>query len=182
MAVALDVTREQSIIDFKEQAIKQFGKIDALINCAGTGMFTNILDLSTEDFDNMIAVNLRGTYLCCKHFGRHMVDNRSGQILNMISIAGTTALPGCGGYSASKFGIQGFTKVLQTELRDKGVQVTAVIPGAVNTSFWERFEQKPDLSLMIPVESLAEHIIYLLCQQKGCVVDEIAIMPPLGIL
>lgn len=178
----LDVTREDSVIDFAERTLFLFGKIDALINSAGTGRFASILDSSTEDFDTIVSVNLRGTYLCCKHFGKSMVRQGFGKVINIVSIAGTTALLGCGAYSASKFGVLGLTRVLQAELRGKGIHVTSVLPGAVDSSFWDSVDHKPDMSLMIPTETLAQHILFLLCQLEGAIVDEITIMPPLGIL
>ncbi|WP_274856888.1 SDR family oxidoreductase [Bacillus methanolicus] len=182
LELPLDVKSEQSVKEFYERAVKHFGTIDVLINCAGVGMFANTIDLSTDDFDQMISVNLRGTYLTCKYFGKHMAEQGIGQIINLVSIAGTTALPGCGGYSASKFGVLGLTKVLQLELRQKGVQVTGVIPGAVSSSFWENIEPKPDISKMIPAVTVAKHLLYLITQPSGAFVDEITIMPPLGIL
>jgi 3-oxoacyl-[acyl-carrier protein] reductase len=182
LSLPLDVTNEQSVKNFYERAVQQFGTVDVLINSAGVGTFESIIDSSTDDFDQMLSVNLKGTYLTCKYFGKHMAEQEKGQIINVISIAGTIALPGCGGYSASKFGVLGLTKVLQAELRKKGVQVTAILPGAVNSSFWEHIEPKPDLSNMIPTETVAKHLLYLITQPPGAFVDEITIMPPLGIL
>jgi 3-oxoacyl-[acyl-carrier protein] reductase len=182
LAIPVNVSEEESVRNFVNKAISRFGKIDALINSAGTGVFESLITLSTEDFDRMIAVNLKGTFLCCKYFGQHMLQQHEGKMINVVSIAGTMALPGCGGYSASKFGVLGLSKVLQAELRGKGVQVMSVLPGAVATPFWDKIENKPDVSQMIPVQSLAKHLIYLLCQPEGAVVDEITIMPPLGIL
>ncbi|WP_180954900.1 SDR family oxidoreductase [Bacillus sp. V3-13] len=182
LEIPLDVRSEQSVQSFYEKAVQQFGSIDVLINSAGVGMFESIIDSSTDDFEQMISVNLRGTYLTCKYFGKHMAMQGKGHILNLISIAGTTALPGCGGYSASKFGVLGLTRVLQAELRRQGVQVTAVLPGAVSSSFWETIEPTPDVSQMIPVETVAKHLLYLINQPSGAVVDEITIMPPHGIL
>ncbi|EXX89489.1 3-oxoacyl-ACP reductase [Paenibacillus darwinianus] len=182
LTLPLDVTDEESVRSFAEEAVSKFKKIDGLINSAGTGVFESLITMAADDFDRMIAVNLTGTFLSCKWFGQHMVRNGAGKMINVVSIAGTTALPGCGGYSASKFGVLGLTRVLQAELRDKGIQVTAVLPGAAATSFWNGIDPKPDMSKMIPVESLAKHLVYLLCQPAGSVVDEITIMPPLGIL
>jgi 3-oxoacyl-[acyl-carrier protein] reductase len=182
LPVPLDVTDESSVQNLVNVSLEHFGSVDTLINCAGVGTFSSVLDLTTDDFDQMINVNLRGTYLTCKYFGKHMVEQGKGQIVNLVSIAGTTALPGCGGYSASKFGVLGFTRVLQAELRTNGVQVTAVLPGAVCSSFWDSIDPKPDLSAMIPTPVMAQHITYLLCQPKGAVIDEVTIMPPLGIL
>ncbi|MCY9669896.1 SDR family oxidoreductase [Paenibacillus alginolyticus] len=182
IGLPVDVSIEESVKGFVEGGIRKFGRIDALINCAGNGVFGSALDISVEDFDRMIAVNLKGTFLCCKHFGRHMVENRSGRILNVASIAGTTALAGCAGYSASKFGVVGLTKVLQTELRSSGVYLTSVLPGSVNTEFWDGMESHPDRDKMIPAETLAKHLVYLLCQPDGAVIDELTVMPSLGIL
>lgn len=182
LELPLDVANEQSVINYFNQAVKHFGTVDVLINSAGVGMFANVIDSSIDDFDQMISVNLRGTFLACKYFGKHMEEQGRGHIINLVSIAGTTALPGCGGYSASKFGLLGLTKVLQAELRQKGVQVTAVLPGAVSSDFWEKIEPKPDISTMIPTKTIAKHILYLINQPSGAFVDEITIMPPLGIL
>ncbi len=180
--VSLDVSDEESVMRFKEVALARFGKVDVLINAAGVGSFSSILDSETKDFDDMISINLRGTYLTCKHFGRTMKSQQDGQILNLVSIAGTMALPGNGGYSASKYGVYGFTKVLQSELRREGIRITSVIPGAINSSFWDNVDMELDKSNMISLRSITEHILFLLCQPKPAVVDEITIMPPNGIL
>ncbi|NEU30520.1 SDR family oxidoreductase [bacterium LRH843] len=181
-ALPLDVTDETSVKSFVDEALRRYGKIDILINCAGFGHFSSFLETTTEDFDQMMTVNVKGTFLCSKYVGQAMAEEGEGHILNLASIAATTALPGCAGYSASKFGVLGLTKVMQAELRGKGIQVTAVLPGSVNSTFWDHMESTPDLSKAIPVESLAEHIAFLLCQPKGMYVDEVTIMPPLGIL
>ncbi|MFB5087017.1 SDR family NAD(P)-dependent oxidoreductase [Psychrobacillus sp. PGGUH221] len=178
----VDVRIEDSVKRFVQQSIDKFGKIDVLINAAGLGVFSNIVDSQTEDFDQMIAVNLRGTYLTCKYVAKNMRNSQEGQILNLVSVAGTTALAGCGGYSASKFGVLGLTRVLQAELRHEGIRLTSVIPGAVSSSFWDSIEPKPDFAEMIPVQSIAEYLVFLINQPKQSSVDEVTIMPPNGIL
>ncbi|WP_209121572.1 SDR family oxidoreductase [Alkalihalobacillus sp. BA299] len=182
LKLPLDVSNEESVQFFYKRAIEEFQTVDVLINGAGVGTFASIIDSSTADFDKMISVNLRGTYLSCKYFGKHMAERKSGHILNLVSIAGITALPGCGGYSSSKFGVLGLTKVLQAELRQNGIQVTAILPGAVSSSFWENIDPKPDMSNMIPTETIAKHLLYLINQPAGAHIDEVTIMPPLGIL
>lgn len=182
LPVTLDVREEASVQNFLDVTVQRFGHVDGLMNSAGVGMFSSLLESSTDDFDQMVSVNLRGTYLACKFFGEQMAKQGQGHIVNLVSIAGTMALPGCGGYSASKFGVLGLTRVLQAELRQKGVQVTSVLPGAVSSSFWDAIEPKPDVTAMIPASLLAQHIAYIFNQPKGAVIDEITIMPPLGIL
>src|SRR5690606_7718073 len=173
LPLALDVTDEQSVQRFFQTGIRHFSRIDAFIYSAGIGVFDRIIDSNTEDFDAMIAVNLRGAYLCCKHAARHMAERGSGHILNVISIAGTTVIPGNGGYSASKFGLLGLTRTLQTELRGRGVRVSAILPGAVDTAFWDDMSAAPDRSRMISASSLAKHLLYILCQPEDAVIDEI---------
>lgn len=182
LEMPLDVTNESSVRAFCERAIAQFGSIDVLINCAGTGKFASVNESSTNDFDDMIAVNLRGSYLMCKYIGRQMEKQGNGHMINMISVAGKTALAGGGGYTASKFGLLGLTKVLQVELRQKGIQVTAILPGAVSSTFWDHINPKPELGSMIPVETVAEHVLHTINQPPGAFIDELTIMPPLGIL
>ncbi|MBA2875226.1 SDR family oxidoreductase [Thermaerobacillus caldiproteolyticus] len=180
--VEVDVSDEDSVKKFFQDTVEKYGSVDVLINSAGTGVFASILESDTQDFDMMISVNLKGTYLCSKYFGKHMIEQKNGRILNIVSIAGITAIPGCGGYCASKFGVLGLTRVLQAELRSHGVYVSAVIPGAVNSKFWDNIEPKPDIRKMISVETLAKHIIYLLIQPEDASIDEVVITPPLGIL
>lgn len=178
----LDVTQPAEVAAFAELGQERFGQIDGLVNSAGFGVFQDALELAVEDFSRMIDVNLKGTFLSCQAFGKGMKSRGRGRILNLASVAGVTALPGCSGYSASKFGVMGLTRVLQAELRRFGVQVTAVVPGSVRSSFWDGMASTPDKQDMIPVEVLAAHLVYLLKQPPGAFIDEIAIMPPKGIL
>ncbi len=182
LRLPLDVSNEDSVLHFIEKGIEYFSEIDVWINCAGVGTFSSILESTTESFDEMINTNLRGTYLCCKHIGKHMKVQNRGHIINLVSIAAKTAIPGCGGYAASKHGVLGLTRILQAELRTEGIQVTSVIPGSISSPFWDGIENKPDLEQMIPPDTLAAHLLGLIHQPPGAYVDEITIMPPLGIL
>nr|WP_106779512.1 SDR family oxidoreductase [Lysinibacillus timonensis] len=178
----LNVEDEKSVQEFFNVGVSTFGKIDALINSAGYGTFNSFLELTTEEFDRMISVNLRGTFITSKYFAEHMVNNKQGQIININSIAGNTVLEGNSGYSASKFGLLGLSKVMQLELRKLGVYVTNVLPGSTSTTFWDNIENHPDKTKMIPQDVIAKHIASILCQPEGVVVEEVTITPPLGIL
>lgn len=182
LELPLDVTNEQSVQEFATKAMREFGQVDVLINSAGLGVFESILNTSIEAFDQMISTNLRGSFLTSQSIGKHMVERKSGHIINLVSVAGTTALPNCGGYSSSKFGLLGLTKVMQAEWRKHGVQVTAVLPGAVSSDFWENIDPKPDLDAMIPAETVAAYLLSLITQPPGAYIDEMTIMPLLGIL
>lgn len=178
----VDVSNEESIHLFKEEAIKRFGHVDVLVNCAGVGYFSPAEDIELKKFEEMISVNLTGTFLSCQTFGREMLKQGSGKIFNIVSIAGKVGMPGCIGYSASKFGVSGITQVLQAEWRNKGIQVTAVYPGAINSTFWENQDWVPDQNKMIPTDVFTQSIISLIEMPQGSFTDEITIMPPSGIL
>lgn len=178
----LNVEEESSIIEFLNLGKTKLGKIDALINSAGYGSFNSFLETSTEEFDRMISVNLRGSFLTARHFAQHMVENKHGQIININSIAGNTVLPGNAGYSASKFGLFGLTKVMQLELRKQGVYITSILPGSTDTAFWDQIDNHPDRTMMIPPETIAMNIAAILSQPVGAVIDELTITPPLGVL
>lgn len=180
--IELDVAKENSVKQFLTKTIELVGIPDVLVNCAGVGVFESFIDSTTENFDDMMMINLRGTYLCSKYFAREMLKKGNGQIINLVSIAGVVPLENCAGYAASKYGVLGLTKVMQAELRKKGIRVTAVIPGSVSSSFWDEIDPKPDMSQMIPPKVLAKHLVYIMNQPIEASIDEITIMPPLGIL
>lgn len=113
--------------------LKQFGHIDILINNAGITRDNLILKMSEEDFDNVIATNLKGSFNCIKHVSKIMLKQRSGRIINMSSVVGVIGNAGQLNYCASKAGIIGMTKSLARELGSRGITVNAVAPGFIET-------------------------------------------------
>ena len=128
LAVPTDVTNEHAIASLMDRAVEEFGQLDILVTSAGGAAFGPIMESRTQDWDMLMNVNLRGTYLCCKSALKHMLPRKSGHILNVLSIASHMILPGSTAYTASKFGALGLTKVLAAEVRSAGIKVTAVIP------------------------------------------------------
>lgn len=179
---SVDITDEDSVSSFYDSVVATFGTVDVLINSAGYGTFSSFLDMTTEDFDRMLDVNLRGSFLTSKYFARHMVSNGRGRIVNINSIAGSLTLSNSAGYSSSKYGLLGLSRVMQQELRSKGVYVTSILPGSVDSPFWEGIKNPPERSKMIPLTTIAQHVAFILSQPDGAVVDEIMITPPLGVL
>ncbi|ROR27167.1 3-oxoacyl-[acyl-carrier-protein] reductase [Mobilisporobacter senegalensis] len=112
---------------------KQFGHIDILVNNAGITRDNLILKMSEEDFDNVIATNLKGSFNCIKHVSKNMLKQRSGRIINMSSVVGVTGNAGQANYSASKAGIIGMTKSLAREFASRGITVNAIAPGFIET-------------------------------------------------
>jgi 3-oxoacyl-[acyl-carrier protein] reductase len=164
------------------QTAERFGRLDILVTSAGGATFCPIMESRTEDWDLLMNVNLRGTYLCCKHALTYMLARKSGHILNVLSIASQMILPGSSAYTASKFGALGLTKVIAAEVRSEGVKVTAVIPGAVNTPLWDKSGGDLDRTQMLSADDVANAMLNVIAQPASIHTDELVLMPPLGVL
>ncbi len=177
-----DVGDEAQVQRLISTARDRFGRLDILVTSAGGATFGPLIESRTEDWDTMISVNLRGTYLCGKHALAVMVPQGRGHILNVLSIASHAILPGSAAYTASKFGALGLTKVMAAEVRAHGVKVTAVIPGAVDTPLWDKSGGTLDRGKMLSPADVAAVMLSVLTQTPSIYTDEIVLMPPLGIL
>jgi 3-oxoacyl-[acyl-carrier protein] reductase len=182
LVVPTDVGDERQIEQLVARTQDQFGRLDILVTSAGGASFGPLVESRTEDWDAMIAINLRATYLCCKHALKVMLAQGRGHILNVLSIASQTALPGSAAYTASKFGALGLTKVLAAEVRAQGIKVTAVIPGAVDTPLWDKSGGDLDRRKMLVPADVAAAMLSVIAQPPSIYTDEIVLMPPLGIL
>jgi len=182
LVIPTDVGEENQVEQLISHTHASFGRLDILITSAGGANFGPLVESRTEDWEAMIAINLRGTYLCCKHALKVMIPQGRGHILNVLSIASQTALPGSAAYTASKFGALGLTKVMAAEVRSHGIKVTAVIPGAVNTPLWDKSGGDLDRRKMLSAPDVAAAIVSVIAQPPTIYTDEIVLMPPLGIL
>lgn len=150
----VDVRREDQVEDLVACAANRIGPIGVAINNAGIeGPFGNIHEMEVEQFDRVVAVNLRGVFLGMKHQIGHMLRNGGGVILNTTSTAGVQPLPNVGGYSATKAGIIGLTRAAALEQAANGIRVNAVAPGPVDTGLLERM-----VAGHIPVSSIASQV------------------------
>ncbi len=182
LAVPTDVSDESAVQALVAASVAWYGGIDALVNAAGFGRFAPVEDSGSADWQEMLAVNLTGTYLCCKHVLPSMLKRGAGQIINVLSIAAKQPFPNATAYCASKFGAYGLTLALAAEVRRRGVRVTALLPGSVDTPFWDAAGGGPDRALMLRPEHVAATIRVLLDQPREMTTDELMVMPPFGIL
>jgi NAD(P)-dependent dehydrogenase (short-subunit alcohol dehydrogenase family) len=136
IAVDVDVRDYAQAQAMVQAAIDRFGQVDVLVNNAGVIRIGPVAAFSEEDWDLVIDVNLKGTFLCSKAVVPHMMQRRSGRIINLSSIAGKRgrAMSSC--YSASKFAVIGFTQSLAHEVAQFNVTANAICPGEVNTHMW----------------------------------------------
>ena len=152
--VEADVMREDDISDLMKHAVEKFGRIHMAVNNAGTeGKFGPVQERTSEDFDQIIGINLKGIFLGMKYQIPHMLDHGGGAIVNTSSSAGVTGIPNVAIYTASKHGVVGLTKATALELAKSNIRVNAVAPGPVNTGLLARM-----IEGKIPVSAIAESV------------------------
>jgi NAD(P)-dependent dehydrogenase (short-subunit alcohol dehydrogenase family) len=134
LRVVTDVGDEASIASTLAAAITEFGKVDILVNCAGRTKRTPTLDLTDQEWNDILETNLTGTLRACRLFGRHMIERRYGRIINIASLTSFVSMMEVAAYSASKSAVASLTKSLAVEWSRHGVMVNAIAPGVFRTA------------------------------------------------
>lgn len=141
--VRADVSRSADVRSYVQAAIDAFGRIDCFFNNAGIeGKVGPVHEMDEDNFDAIIAVNLKGVFLGLRHVLPVMVRQRAGTIVNTASVAGLVGPPGLSAYAASKHGVLGLTKSAATDVAAHGVRINAVCPGAVETRMMRSLEKQ----------------------------------------
>lgn len=133
LAVQADISKEEDVSSLMEEIKDNFGGVDILVNNAGVTKDNLFVRMKEEDWDRVIDVNLKGTFLCSKAVVRQMIRQKYGRIINMSSVVGVLGNPGQANYCASKAGVIGFTKALAREVATKNITVNAIAPGFIET-------------------------------------------------
>ena len=133
LIIKADVTNTEQIENLVKEVIEKFGKIDVLVNNAGVTKDNLLMRMSEEEFDKVVEVNLKGTFIVTKAVIKYMMKKRSGSIINLSSVVGVAGNAGQANYSASKAGIIGFTKSVAKELASRNIRANAVAPGFIET-------------------------------------------------
>ena len=177
MALALDVRDEGSARRAVEEVMSRHGRIDVLINSAGTDVTLPVDELALEEWDNVTAVNLRGPFVMSRAVLPDMKRRGGGDIVNIVSTAAKRAWPNASAYHASKWGLLGLSHALHAELRPCGIKVTAVVAGGMRTPFLlDRFPDIDPAVLQEP-ENVARTIAFVLKQPAETVIPEIMVLP-----
>ncbi len=182
LVVPTDVTSETSVAALVEKVLTDFKKVDILLTAAGLATFAPLVDTKPEDWDRMMAVNLRGVFLACRAVLPAMMRQRRGTIINIASIAAKRAIPGGAAYAASKHAVLGLSQVLAEEMRPHGVRVGALCPGAVDTSLWDGVPKAPERSRMLRPEDVAEAALLMASLPPGASLEDLTLLPAEGIL
>ena len=175
-AIQTDVADERQVERLIQETVTHYGRVDILVNNAGVvAGGRRLAETTTKDFDEVMNVNLRGTFFCCRAGFKQMKKQGGGTIINMSSVAGVQAWAGTGTYSASKHGIMALTKSLADEGRPHHIKVSAICPGGVAD---ELVDASPDVILRsekIDPFDVADTAIYLATLGKYSVVHQIVI-------
>lgn len=182
LAVPTDVTREESVAALVEKVLAQFKRVDVLVTAAGVATFAPLLDTKPEEWDRMMAVNVRGVFLACRAVLPPMMRQRRGTIINIASVAAKRAIPGGAAYTASKHAVLGLTQVLAEEMRPHGLRVGALSPGAVDTALWDAVPNPPDRSRMLRPEDVAEAALLMASLPPGASLEDLTLLPIGGVL
>jgi 3-oxoacyl-[acyl-carrier protein] reductase len=174
-ALPTDVTRAieaESLVKKTEQSL---GPIEILVNNAGIGYFAPVQDMSETQWDATLDTNLKGVFLLSKLVAPGMIQRRSGQIINIGSLAGKSAFAGGSIYCASKWGLLGLTQCMAEDLRSYGIRVSAICPGSVATEFSPHAGQ--NTSKMLQPDDVAHAVETLVTQSPQSFISEILLRP-----
>jgi 3-oxoacyl-[acyl-carrier protein] reductase len=174
--VASDLARDSDLENLAAESRRVWGNIDFLINNAGWGKRAPVARLKVEDLDQTLRVNLRAPMLLAKHLVPAMIEKGEGAVINIGSISGKSGEANGSAYSASKFGLVGFSQALYEEVREHGVKVAVILPGYVDTPLIPPNRQL-ERSKMIQAEDVAQAVLYVLTSPATCCPVEITIRP-----
>lgn len=141
-----DVSSPKDAEALVARAVREFGRLDALVNVAGINVFKRTIDTSPEEFDRVIAVNLKGVFLCATAAVRQMIkQGGGGSVVNVSSNLGLVGCPEMAAYCASKAGVIGLTQTMAIEYGGNGIRCNALCPGATKTEINREFRSRPDI-------------------------------------
>lgn len=169
IAIKADVSKTGEVEEMIKKVEEEFGTIDILVNNAGVTKDNLLIRMKEDEWQEVMDVNLKGTFLCTKAVARMMMKKRYGKIINITSVVGITGNIGQGNYSASKAGIIGFTKSMARELASRGIRVNAVAPGFIETDMTDVLKEdiKENMLKSIPLgrfgtpKDIANAVVFL---------------------
>ena len=174
LIVKADVSKSEQVQEFIKAVIEKYGKIDVLVNNAGITRDMLLMRMKEEDFDKVIEINLKGTFLVTKEVVPYMMKKRDGKIISLSSVVGVTGNAGQCNYSASKAGIIGYTKSIAKELASRNIRANAVAPGFIDTDMTNVLsdEVKENINKQIPMRRMGTareiaNVVYFLGSEES---------------
>ncbi len=181
LARRVDVVQLGEVAAAAEEVLRRFSRIDILVNNAGITRDNLLVRMSPEEWDQVLNVNLKGTFNCTKAVVKAMMKQRSGRIVNIASVVGLMGNPGQANYCASKAGVIGFTKAMAKELASRGITVNAIAPGFIETEMTKGLSDtgKDSFLQAIPLrrfgrpEDVAATVSFLVSEDAGYLTGQI---------
>ncbi len=177
LARPVDATDVSSVTRFVNEVINARGRIDTLVYAAGTGALKPFAETTEEDFDRLMAVNVRGAFLVCRAVLPVMEKQKGGRIIALPGILGRAPMAQAAAYCASKYALTGMLKSLALEYKRAGVRISLLHFGGVNSSFWDRITMRVQRERMLTVESAARALFFAATQEGEGVLNELILQP-----
>ena len=172
--VEADVSKSDQANQLIDQTLEKFGRLDILVNNAGITRDNLLMRMSEDEWDSVIAVNLKGSYNCIRAATKIFMKQRSGRIVNIASVVGQMGNAGQANYASSKAGVIGLTKSVEKELASRNILVNAVAPGFIETAMTEKLPEKARETLiqLIPLAKLGQpedvaRVVLFLCSNRS---------------
>lgn len=174
LCIKADVSQSEQVEELVKQAIEKFGKVDVLVNNVGVTKDTLLMRMKEEDFDRVININLKGTFLMTKAVIPYMMKKRAGSIINISSVVGVAGNAGQSNYAASKAGMIGFTKSVAKEVASRNIRANCVAPGFIATDMTEILSDdvKANINAQIPMKRMGTpedvaNVVYFLGSKES---------------
>ena len=185
LVLAADLADAQALVGAVARVVEVFGRVDVLVNAAGTDVPGPVAELAVADFDRVVAVNLRAPFVLAKAVVPHMRAAGGGTVVNVSSVAGKRGWAGAAAYCASKFALTGLTQALAAEGRADGIRACVLYPGAMATSWgvWSPAEreraqgERPPARTALPPQQVAALIVWLAAAPAEVVLNEAVVSP-----
>jgi 3-oxoacyl-[acyl-carrier protein] reductase len=179
-ALKVDVTDRQDAEALTERAVQLFGRLDILVNNAGVYPSAPIIETKEEEWDLVMAINLKGVFLCSQAAVKQMIDQHEGVIVNIASVDAKTRTTGNAHYAAAKAGVISFTRTLACEMAPHGIRVNAVAPGWIGTETlrkksdrWQQAIKEIPVGRLGTPEDVAEAVLFLVSGVAGYITGEV---------
>lgn len=175
LAIRTDVSREEDVKNLVDRTVEAFGRVDILVNNAGVIILKSVVDLTKEEWDWLMSINLTGVFLCSKYVLKKMVEQGSGKIVNVSSMGGRVGAKGRAPYRPSKAAVINFTQCLAEEAKEHNINVNAVCPGGTDTDMMRIAHPEIDATKLMKTEDVADIIVFLVSEASrglyGVIID-----------
>jgi 3-oxoacyl-[acyl-carrier protein] reductase len=181
LPVLADVSSSSEVDRLVEETMAAYGRIDILVNNAGIARDQLLLRMTEEEWDRVLAVDLKSVFLCTRAVLKHMIKQRWGRIISLTSVVGIVGNPGQANYAAAKAGIIGFSRTIAKEVASRGITVNAIAPGFIDTEMTQRLKEewRQELKKRIPLGRLgsprdvAEAVAFLAGEEAGYITGQV---------